>query len=118
MSKRSSEKRITGECRALRFLREQAKLSFRQAERASGLNLAIINHLENGRMAVHQRHLEKLLPSYGATIQMFEILARGTAAIPRDLRRECIELVRSMPDEQLDASFTVLKSFSSLGKVK
>ncbi len=113
MSKRSNEKRITPASRALRFLREQAKLSYRQAERASGVNMAIINHLENGRIAIHQRHLEKLLPIYGATMQTLEMFTSGGVAVPQNLRYECVSLVRDMTLEQLRTALPVLQSLAA-----
>jgi transcriptional regulator with XRE-family HTH domain len=113
MSKRSNEKRITPASRALRFLREQAKLSYRQAQKASGVNMAIINHLENGRIAIHQRHLDKLLPTYGATMRTFEMFSSGGVVVPQNLRHECISLVRDMSLDQLRTAFPVLVSVSS-----
>lgn len=114
MSKRSNEKRITSASRALRFLREQAKLSYRQAEKASGVNMAIINHLENGRIAIHQRHLDKLLPNYGATMKSFELFTTGGVSVPQNLRHECISLVRDMSLEQLRTALPVLQSLAAL----
>ncbi|RYZ84103.1 MAG: hypothetical protein EOP06_18730 [Proteobacteria bacterium] len=75
--------------------------------------MAIINHLENGRMAIHDRHLEKLLPSYGSTVQSFEMFAKGTVEIPRDLRRECIELISSMGLDNLRVALPVLHSLAT-----
>jgi len=113
MSKRSKEKRITPASRALRFLREQGKLSYRQAQKASGVNMAIINHLENGRIAIHQRHLEKLLPAYGANMRAFEMFTTGGVGVPQNLRYECISVVREMSLEQLRTALPVLQSLAA-----
>lgn len=113
MSKRSSEKRITPASRALRFLREQAKLSYRQAQKASGVNMAIINHLENGRIAINQHHLDRLLPLYGATMRTFEMFSTGGVAVPQNLRHECMSLIRDMSLDQLRTAFPVLVSVSN-----
>lgn len=113
MSKRSQEKRITTANRALKFLREQAGLSFRQASKASGVNMALINHLENGRMELGQRHLEKLLPAYRATMATFHMFANGSVELPKDLKAECAEIIKNMSPEQLRTAFPVLKSLSN-----
>lgn len=113
MSKRSQEKRITKSNRTLKFLREQAGLSFRAAAKASGMNMAIINHLENGRIQIHQRHLEKLLDAYNATMQTFQMFASGSVALPQDLRAECLEIIRELPSEQIRTAHPVLLSLSA-----
>lgn len=113
MSKRSQEKRITTANRALKFLREQAGLSFRQASRDSRVSVALINHLENGRMEIGQRHLEKLLPAYKVTMATFHMFANGSVELPQDLKAECAEIVQSMSLEQLRTAFPILKSLSN-----
>jgi transcriptional regulator with XRE-family HTH domain len=113
MSKRSNVKRISNGNRTLKFLREQAALSTRGAARASGLKDGVINHLEHGRIQIHQRHLDKLLPAYGTTQQTYEMFASGTVAMPQNMRAECIEIVRSMSQEQLRTAHPVLLSLSN-----
>jgi transcriptional regulator with XRE-family HTH domain len=113
MSKRSDEKRITKGCRALKLLREQAGLSVRGAAKASGVGDSVINHLENGRITLHPRHLEKLLPAYGATQKTFEMFASGSIAMPQNLIAECIEFLRAMSPEQLRTVHPVINSIAS-----
>lgn len=113
MSKRSQQKRVSPASRALKFLREQAGLSTRGAARASGLKDGVINHLEHGRISVHERHLEKLLPAYGATRKLFETFASGSIPFPTSLRGECLDLVRSMSAEQLQTVRPILVSLST-----
>jgi transcriptional regulator with XRE-family HTH domain len=112
MSKRSAERRITPASRTLRFLREQKKLSFRQASEKSGLNVAIINHLENGRLATHQRHLDRLLPCYGVTQHAYEMFVRGSVALPEDVRRECMEAIKALPISQLGSVLAILRAMA------
>jgi transcriptional regulator with XRE-family HTH domain len=64
MSKRSQEKRTNIEAETIRFLRSQAKLSLREAERASGVGHGVIAHIEQGRIRLGKKHLEKLLPAF------------------------------------------------------
>lgn len=113
MSSRSQIKRITLASRTLKFLREQAGLSTRGAATASGLGDGVINHLENGRISIRERHLEKLLKAYSATIKTYEMFATGAVKLPLDLRKECLEIVSQMSSEQLRTAHPVLLSLST-----
>ncbi len=113
MSKRSEIKRITLASRTLKFLRHQAGFSTRGAARASGLKDGVINHLENGRISIHERHLEKLLKAYNATFKTYEMFASGAVKLPLDLRRECLEILSQMSPEQLKTAHPVLVSLSA-----
>ena len=112
MSRRSEERRITPESRVLRFLREQTGLSYREAAKRSGVNLATINHLENGRIAIHERHLQKLLPHYGATRTTFEMFVRGSVSVPENLRHECFEAIKALSNDQLRSVLPVLRAMA------
>jgi transcriptional regulator with XRE-family HTH domain len=110
MSKRSNEKRITRGARVLRFLREQANLSIRDAAKNAGMSMSLVAHLEQGRAAILSRHLEKLLASYGSTILTYQMFESGRVSLPQDLRLECLEIVRAMSQEQLRTVHPVLES--------
>ena len=94
MFKRSNEKRITDGSRTLKFLREQAKLSLRTASKVTGVGEGVISHLENGRIDIHVRHLEKLLPAYKSTPQIFEMFASGQVILPLGLVTSWKSLMR------------------------
>lgn len=113
MSKRSNLKRISTQTRVLKFLRQQAKLSIRRAAHVSGLGEGVINHLETGRIQIHSRHLDKLLPAYKVPLQTYEMFAAGTVALPQDVRSDCLEIVRSMSIDQLRTALPVLNSLSN-----
>ena len=113
MSKRSQQKRITKGSRALRFLREQAGISLRKAAAKSGVGDAVIAHLEQGRIGIHQRHLDRLLPIYGVPAQTYQMFASGSVALPQNLRFECLEIVHEMTMDQLRTAFTVLQSLAT-----
>ncbi len=113
MSKRSQQKRICPQTRVLKFLRERAGISVRHAARISGVGDSVINHLENGRIDLHQRHLDKLLPAYGASMQTFEMFASGSVAMPQDVWADFLELVRGMSQDQLRTAHPVLVSLSN-----
>jgi transcriptional regulator with XRE-family HTH domain len=110
MSKRSNEKRITRGARVLRFLREQAKLSLRNAASKAGLSASLVAHLEQGRTGIFTHHIEKLVSVYGCTLQTYQMFESGKVALPQDMRLECLEIVRAMSLEQLRTAHPVLES--------
>ena len=112
MSKRSNEKRITREVRVIKFLREQAKLSIRQAASRAGLSMSLVAHMEQGRTGITQASLNKLLSVYGSTCATFEMFASGRVELPLDIRSECLELIKSMSLDQLKTAQPVLASLS------
>ena len=113
MSKRSQAKRITTASRALKFLRGQSGLSIRAAAAASGVGGSVINHLEHGRIRVHQHHLDALLKAYGTTEQTYQMFASGSVSLPNNLRFECLEIIHQMSPDQLRTAHPVLLSLST-----
>ena len=113
MSKRSDIKRITNASRALKFLRQQARRSTRGAAAVSGIGDGVINHLEHGRIGVHQHHLDALLKAYNATEQTYQMFASGSVALPQNLRAECLEIIQRMSLDQLRTAHPVLQSLSN-----
>jgi len=110
MPKKHKEKHITKQGRTLAFLRQQAGFSIRGAAKAAGTTEGVVNHLENGRIKIHPHHLEKLLPIYGTTLQTYEMFASGKVALPKDLRRDCVEIIKAMTMGQLHTAYPVLQS--------
>jgi transcriptional regulator with XRE-family HTH domain len=110
MSKRSNQKRINRPARVLRFLREQSQLSQREAATLCGLSSAVIAHLEQGRIDIHQRHLDRLLPIYKSTPESFALFAAGRVELPQNLKFECIEIIKQMTHEQIRTAHPVLSS--------
>ena len=115
MSKRSQTKLITLGSKTLKYLRQQSGLSTRGAARVSGLHDGVINHLENGRIQISPRHLEKLLAAYQVPLKTYELFASGAVKLPVNLHAECIELIHQMTSEQLRTVHPVLMSL--LGRV-
>jgi len=115
MSLRSSKKLITKEARILRFMREQSRISMRDAAAISGLNTATINHIENGRQSILERHLVALLPAYGQTLEQFEIeMQKDELPLCADHSR-CMELIPKLSDD-LAGAFS--RIFSKLCSIK
>lgn len=113
MSKSSQVKRPTMGSRTLKFLRDQSGLSVRGAAAASGIGSGVINHLEHGRIRIHQHHLDALLKAYGTTEQTYQMFASGGVAMPQNLRSECLQLVQQMSSDQLRTAHPVLLSLST-----
>ncbi|MBK9293891.1 MAG: helix-turn-helix transcriptional regulator [Oligoflexia bacterium] len=112
MSKRSSVKRMESANHALRFFREQMKISQLEAAKRSGLSGSMIAHLEQGRIDLRDQHLEKLLPVLGISRGVFDAFASGQTPVPKDLRRECLELIKAMSIGQLQTAHGVLVSLA------
>lgn len=72
MSKRSAIKKMGNENQALRFFREQMKISQLEAARRAGLSGSMIAHLEQGRIDLKAHHLSKLLPVLGISKGVFD----------------------------------------------
>jgi transcriptional regulator with XRE-family HTH domain len=94
----------------LRFLREQAGLSIRKAAAIAGIGDGVIAHLEQGRIDISDRHLERLLPAYKSTRDTYEMFVAGRVQLPENLRFECIEILKSMTAEQIRTAHPVLAS--------
>ncbi len=112
MSKRSAIKKMGNENQALRFFREQMKISQLEAARRSGLSGSMIAHLEQGRIDLKAHHLTKLLPVLGISRGVFDAFASGKTPVPKDLRRECLELIKAMSLTQLQTAHGVLISLA------
>lgn len=112
MSKRGNERRETIESKTIRFLRMQSKLSLRRAQVVSGINSAVIAHIEQGRIVLSERHLLKLLTAYSVGRVTFEMFTSGQLVLPRDLSRECGEMLKLLSEEQLLSIEPILKSMS------
>lgn len=110
MSKRSNEKRITRATKVIRFLREQARVSLRDAESLTQLSMSVISQIEHGRISVRDHHLEQLLPAYRCTRETYEMFLNGRAELPENLKFECIEIVKAMSPEQIRTAYPVLSS--------
>jgi DNA-binding XRE family transcriptional regulator len=69
--RRSDSQRITKEARILKFMRTSRGLSMRRAGQIIGVSAATINHIDNGRMDVHEKWIFKCVGAYGYTYEDF-----------------------------------------------
>lgn len=87
-------------------------MSLRQAQAVSGINTAVIAHIEQGRILLGDRHLDKLLNAYSVGRATFEMFTSGQVVLPRDLARECGEMLKLLTEDQLLSIEPILKSMS------
>lgn len=116
MSKRSQQKLISNPNKTLKFLRERSLLSMRKVAQITGLSSSIINHLENGRLDIKDHHLERLLPIYGVTHDIYMLFVTGKNALPQDLEADLIRLIKTMTIDEMQTALTVLGSLTSRRK--
>jgi hypothetical protein len=90
----------------------------RQAALLARVSPTLINLLENGRQDIHDEHIEKLVVVYGTTREVFELYKQGTAALPRDAKRECLELISSFNAIQVQSAEPLLRAIASVGKMQ
>ncbi len=74
MSKRTDYQEITKKAQVLKYFRNEAGLSMRQAGAKSGFSPTTINHIENGRADIHKHHIQVLLAVYRKKMAEFRNL--------------------------------------------
>ena len=68
--KRSQEKKITLQCKVIRYMRLSRGISQRDAARQCGISEPAVGHYENGRMDISPARLEQFLRVYGYTFDL------------------------------------------------
>ena len=109
--RRSDSQKITKEARILKFMRQSRGLSMRRAANIVGVSEATINHLDNGRMDVHEKWIFKLVGSYGYTYEDFLDYLENRKRLPEVTLRDCINLLNQLSPEKLRAVYGILQSF-------
>lgn len=113
MSKRTEYQEITKEAQVLKYFREQAGLSMRQAGSKSGFSPTTINHIENGRINIHMHHIQVLLAVYGKTKAEFKNFLNDGISVPIDPMEEIIRILKSLPNDKIIAFRKLLYEFSN-----
>jgi|GEM_PF-874187 len=111
---RTKIKRITPEASLLKKLREQRKLSMREAGEAAGKSVAWISHVENGRVDVSIEHIRLLVPLYGQTERTFKAYLKGSAFLESPIRKECLDAIQDLPDSLIESLHPLIISLSLL----
>ena len=74
MAPRSSFRIVTDDVRAIRVLREKKRLSVNKAAPVIGTNKSTLTALENGRINLSRKWIEKILKGYRTSWEEFERL--------------------------------------------
>ncbi len=98
--RRSYQKIITKEVKALKALRILRKISQDKASSICGYSRPTIGHIENGRIVVDGKRIEHIVKSFGFTIEDFEKYCK--AEVTRDVIIEnCKSKILDLSDEKL-----------------
>ena len=90
----------------LKRLRENARLTTRQAASIVGVTHTTISHFENGKRAIEGFRVEQMVRAYGYTIEQFnQIVGNKTVLSFKD---DCMNMLGFMDDEQLEALRAVM----------
>ena len=111
--RRSDSQKITKETRILKFMRESRGLSMRRAAQIIGVSEATINHLDNGRMDVHEKWIFKCIGAYGYSYEDFLDYLENRKRLPDDTLRDCINLLNQLAPDKLRAVYGILQSFTN-----
>ena len=111
--KRSQEKRITVQCKTLRFMRGARKISQKEAARRCSVSEQAIGHYENGRMDISPMRLEQFLRVYGFTRFEYEEYVNGKPIPVLSVREDCVNILGRIDENKLRAVHAVLVSFVS-----
>lgn len=111
---RTQKKHVTKEAALLKRLREFRKLSMPQVAQMIGKSVSWISHVENGRMDVTSDHIHMLLPVYGQTQKSFDAYLSGAALVDSQARRECLDVLRELPDNLIISIHPLILSMKAL----
>lgn len=97
---RSKQKKITRDAKILRHMRLSRRLSLNKAGKLVKISGSAIAHIEQGRMDISQARLETLVAAYKYTQQDYLEFCDGRE-LPRNLRDECILLLRRCDESKI-----------------
>ena len=90
----------------LKRLRENARLTTRQAASIVGVTHTTISHFENGKRAVEGFRVEQMVRAYGYTMEQFDKIAGNKTVL--SFKDDCVSMIDFMDDEQLAAIRAVM----------
>ena len=98
----------------LKRLRENARLTTRQAASIVGVTHTTISHFENGKRAVEGFRVEQMVRAYGYTMEQFDKIAGNKTVL--SFKDDCVSMIGFMDDEQLAAIRAVMSQMLRLTK--
>ena len=94
----------------LGFMRKSKGLSLKAAGKLCCIRSQAVAHIERGRWSVSREQAEKLVRSYGFPVEEYDAYMAGKE-VPIDKREECMQLIRWLSADKLEAVYTILTSF-------
>lgn len=98
----------------LKRLRENARLTTRQAASIVGVTHTTIGHFENGKRAVEGFRVEQMVRAYGYTMEQFDKIVGNKTVL--SFKDDCISMLGLMDDEQLAALRAVMSQILRTSK--
>ncbi len=108
-SRRSYQKVITKETKALMSLRQKLGISQNEASRRCGYARSVMGHIENGRINLYQSRIEHILKSYGFSMEDFKKEIESEF-VYSDLLKNCFRIIKELEDKKLISIYQILKS--------
>lgn len=90
----------------LKRLRENARLTTRQAASIVGVTHTTISHFENGKRSIEGFRVEQMVRAYGYTMEQFDKIAGNRTVL--SFKDDCVSMISLMDDEQLAAIRAVM----------
>jgi transcriptional regulator with XRE-family HTH domain len=98
--RRSYQRIITKEVKALKALRVLRKISQDEASSRCGYSRPTIGHIENGRIAVDQERILHIVKCFGYKIEDFEKYFKAEL-MRHEIIEQCKNKILDLPDEKL-----------------
>ena len=98
----------------LKRLRENARLTTRQAASIVGVTHTTIGHFENGKRTVEGFRVEQMVRAYGYTMEQFDKIVGNKTVL--SFKDDCISMLGLMDDEQLAAIRAVMSQILRASK--
>ncbi len=105
--RRSYQRNITKECRVLKILRTQKKISQDIASNLCGYSRPTIGHIENGRIELTPGRVRHIVTSYEYSMREFNDQL-NVSQLRDEVMEECISILESVSTEKLQSIHMML----------
>ncbi len=108
--RRTAVRIMTKEARVLKFMRESAGFSMRQAAEKLGTSCARVSHSENGRRDLDTEFIFQCVNVYGFSYGEFCDYLSGKKEVPQHILSECIGILKRLAPEKLRTAKAILET--------
>lgn len=108
---RSKQKRITQDAKILRHMRLSKGYSLNRTGRLVKISGSAVAHMEQGRMDISRDRMNTLIVALGYTNEDYLDFCDGRE-LPRNLREECILLLRRCDDSKIQMLHPVISNLA------